>query len=223
MKGVKVVTTTSAKKSSALDGLNREKIWDPVTRLWHWVLVIAVVAGWSFGKFMSFSTIMWHFYCGYTIIGLLVFRYLWGFVGPSPIRYRALVPTPAQFISYVRTFLRRAPSGTRGHNPLGSMSVIAVLLLLTAQAGTGLFIVSDDFFESAPLAHLVSEAVNNRLTWWHKLLSKFVLGIVVLHVSAIIFYLLWKKENLIMPMISGWKWVKPSAKPEPRSSARANY
>jgi cytochrome b len=93
--------------------------------------------------------------------------------------------------------------------------VIAILLLLTAQAGSGLFLVSDDYFESAPLAHLVSEAVNNRLTWWHKLLSKFVLGIVGLHVAAIFFYLVWKKENLIMPMISGWKWVKPSAKSDP--------
>jgi cytochrome b len=185
-----------------------------VTRLWHWAFVIAVVAGWSFGKFMSFSTIEWHFYCGYTILGLLVFRYLWGFIGPQPVRYRALIPSPRQVVDYLKRIASRRPSGTPGHNPIGSLAVIAMALLITAQASSGLFIVSDDYFESGPLAYLVSDAVSNRLTWWHKLLSKFVLGIVALHVSAIFFYLLWKKENLIMPMITGWKWVRDSSKSE---------
>jgi cytochrome b len=183
-----------------------------VTRLWHWVFAVAVVLGWSFGKFMSFSTIKWHFYCGYTILGLLVFRYLWGFVGPQPIRYRALFPTPKQVIEYLKHLASRRPSGTPGHNPLGSLAVISMVLLITAQVGSGLFIVSDDYFESGPLAYLVSDAISNRLTWWHKLISKMVLGIVALHVSAIFFYLLWKKENLIMPMITGWKWVRDSTK-----------
>lgn len=188
--------------------LHREKIWDPVTRLWHWVFATFVVVGWSFGKFMSFSTIQWHFYCGYTILGLLIFRYLWGFVGPAPVRYRALIPNPAQVFTYLKDFVSRNPSGARGHNPLGSLSVIAMMLLITAQASSGLFIVSDDYFESGPLSYLVSDAASNRLTWWHHLLSKFVLAIVCLHVAAIFYYLVWKKENLIKPMITGWKWVK---------------
>ncbi len=188
--------------------MHRVKIWDPVTRLWHWALAIVVVMGWSFGKFMSFSTIQWHFYCGYAIIGLLVFRYLWGFTGPKPVRYRALIPTPSGTFAYLKDIGKRKPSGTPGHNPLGSLSIIVMILLLSAQAASGLFIVSDDFFESAPLAHLVSDAVSNRLTWWHKLLSKYILAIVGLHVAAILFYLLWKKENLIKPMITGWKWVR---------------
>jgi len=191
-----------------LENLHRVKIWDPVTRLWHWVLAIVVVLGWSLGKFMSFSTIQWHFYCGYTIIGLLIFRYLWGFVGPTSVRYRALIPTPAQTIAYLRDIGSRRPSGTPGHNPLGSLSVIAMILLLTAQASSGLFIASDDFSESGPLAYLVSDAVGDRLIWWHKLLSKIILAIVGLHIAAIFYYLLWKKENLIKPMITGWKWVK---------------
>jgi cytochrome b len=191
-----------------LRGYTREKIWDPVTRLWHWILALAVCLGWSFGKFMSFSTIQWHFYCGYLIIGLMMFRLVWGFCGPQPIRYRAFLPNPRRILNYLKSIGERTPSGIAGHSPIGALSVLAIVGLLIAQATTGLFIVSDDFFESGPLAHLVSEAVNNRCTWWHKLLSKAVLGIVVLHLSAIFFYLLWKKENLIQPMISGWKWVK---------------
>ena len=188
--------------------LVRAKIWDPVTRVWHWALVAAVSLGWSFGEFMKFSTIQWHFYCGYTVLGLIIFRLLWGFVGPRPVRYAALLPAPRKLLAYLKEIHKREPSGSPGHNPLGSLSVIAMLVLLAAQASSGLFIESDDFFESAPLAHLVSDAVSDRLTWWHKLMAKLILAVVVLHVAAIFFYLLWKKENLIRPMITGWKWIK---------------
>jgi cytochrome b len=191
-----------------LQGLTQEKIWDPVTRLWHWVLVLSVGVGWSFGKFMSFETIEWHFYLGYLTLGLMIFRYLWSFIGPAPIRYRALLPTPGKLFAYLRLVGQRKPSGTAGHNPLGSLSVILMLLAITAQALTGLFIESDDFFESGPLAGYVTEAMVSRLTWWHRLNADFILILVVLHVSAILFYLIWKKENLITAMITGWKWVK---------------
>ena len=157
---------------------------------------------------MSFDTIEWHFYLGYLTLGLMVFRYLWGFIGPAPIRYRALLPTPAMLFGYLRHVGQRKPSGTAGHNPLGSLSVILMLLAITAQALTGLFIESDDFFESGPLAGYVTEAMVSRLTWWHHLNADFILILVVLHVSAILFYLIWKRENLITAMISGWKWVK---------------
>jgi cytochrome b len=191
-----------------LEGFHLEKIWDPVTRLWHWILVLAVSLGWSFGKFMSFDTIQWHFYIGYLILGLMVFRYLWGFAGPTPVRYRAIIPTPTALLTYLRHMGRRAPSGSPGHNPVGSLSVIAMLAVIGAQALSGLFIESDDFFEYGPLAGYVSEAMVNRLTWWHHFNADVILVLVILHVSAILFYLVWKKENLIKPMITGWKWVK---------------
>ena len=146
-----------------MEGFHLEKIWDPVTRLWHWILVLAVSLGWSFGKFMSFDTIQWHFYIGYLILGLMVFRYLWGFAGPTPVRYRAIIPTPTALLTYLRHMGRRAPSGSPGHNPVGSLSVIAMLVVIGAQALSGLFIESDDFFEYGPLAGYVSEAMVNRL------------------------------------------------------------
>lgn len=191
-----------------MEGFHLEKIWDPVTRLWHWILVLAVSLGWSFGKFMSFDTIQWHFYIGYLILGLMVFRYLWGFAGPTPVRFRAIIPTPTALLTYLRHMGRREPSGSPGHNPVGSLSVIAMLVVIGAQAISGLFIESDDFFEYGPLAGYVSEAMVNRLTWWHHFNADVILVLVILHVSAILFYLVWKKENLIKPMITGWKWVK---------------
>lgn len=188
--------------------LRREKIWDPVTRLWHWVLAVVVITGWSLGEFMTFSTIDWHFYCGYTVLGLLAFRLLWGLVGPRPIRLRGLLPGPRALLTTLRQLPQRQPSGTPGHNPLGALSVVAMLLVLGAQAGSGLFVESDNFFESGPLASEVPEAVRDRMSWWHGVLSKGVLGLVVLHVCAMAFYWLWKRENLVWPMVTGWKWVK---------------
>lgn len=193
-----------------MEELHLEKVWDPVIRLWHWVLVLAVGIGWSFGKFMTFDTVQWHFYLGYLVLGLMAFRYLWGFLGPDPVRYRAIVPTPAKILRYLKTLPQRKPSGVPGHNPLGSLWVIALLLSITTQAVTGLFIESDDFFEYGPLAGYVSEATVSRLTWWHHFNANLILILVVLHIVAILFYWLWKKENLVKPMITGWKWVRRS-------------
>ena len=157
---------------------------------------------------MNFDIIQWHFYIGYLVLGLMVFRYLWGFVGPAPIRYRALLSTPSETLAYLRTIGQRKASGSPGHNPLGSLSVIAMMLVITAQAVTGLFVESDDFFEYGPLAEYVEEATINSMTWWHRFIADLIFIVVILHLGAILFFLLWKKENLIKPMINGWKWVK---------------
>lgn len=188
--------------------LERKKIWDAITRSWHWLLAVAVTTNWIFGEFMSFDTIIWHFYLGYTILGLVLFRLLWGFIGPTPVRWTTLIPGPTEIFNYVKTITSKQPSGSAGHNPIGSLSVIAILVILLGQTGTGLFIESDDFFESAPLAGYISTALINKLTWWHFFFAKVLLVLVALHISAILFYWIWKKENLIIPMITGWKWVK---------------
>lgn len=188
--------------------LTLEKIWDPVTRLWHWVFVMVIVTGWGLGEFMDFDTIQWHFYLGYCALGLLAFRLFWGLIGPAPVRLASLFPRPKALITYLGSIANRSPSGTPGHNPVGALSVISMLLAILTQAVSGLFIESDDFFEYGPLAGYVSDAVINRMTWIHHLNSKVILVLVALHVSAIVFYLVWKRENLVKPMITGWKLVK---------------
>ncbi len=188
--------------------LEQQKVWDPLIRLWHWLLAATVITNWIFGEFMSFETVRWHFYLGYAVLGLLAFRLLWGFVGPDAVRWHHFFPTPRALWHYMRKLARREPSGLAGHNPLGALAALGLLLVLLGQAGTGLFIESDDFFESGPLVGYVSQAVINRLTWWHHFLSEVLLALVVLHLSAIGFYQIWKRENLVKPMITGWKWVK---------------
>ena len=181
-----------------------------MTRLWHWGLAIAVVLNWTFGTFMSFDTVIWHFYIGYLVLGMMAFRLLWGFIGPVPVRLATLVPTPASLLQYLKTIRRREPSGSPGHNPLGSLSVIAMLLAITAQGFTGLFIETEDFFEYGPLNSYVSEQTVKSMIGWHHFFSDMILILVILHVAALVFYLLWKKENLIKSMIDGWKWVRRS-------------
>ena len=179
-----------------------------MSRLWHWVLAITLSFSWWLGEYMEFDTIDWHFYAGYLMLGLVGFRLLWGFLGPSPVRFKTLLMSPADIFSYLKIMNRREPSGTPGHNPVGSISVLLMIVFISAQAVTGLFIESDDFYESAPLASYVSDETIGWLTWWHHLNAKIILVLVALHVGAVLFYLIWKKENLIKPMFTGWKWVK---------------
>lgn len=187
--------------------LQREKIWDPVSRLWHWVFAAAVAANWTLGTFMSFTTVQWHFYVGYLVLALLVFRLIWGFFGPSPVRFRSFLPTPSAIARDFRAFFKREPGGVPGHSALGALSIYAMLLAIAGQAISGLFIEADDYFEEALLFGYVSEDVSNFMSFWHHTLPDVILILVILHVAAILFYLIWKRENLIAPMIHGWKQV----------------
>jgi len=157
---------------------------------------------------MSFDTVRWHFYLGYFILGLMAFRVVWGLIGPTPIRLAKLLPAPSSLVLYLKTLQHREPSGTPGHNPVGSLSVIVIVVIATALAFTGLFIDTDDFFEYGPLNKFVSESTADLFNSWHDLLADVMVALVILHVGAILFYWLWKKENLIKPMITGWKWVR---------------
>ena len=191
-----------------MEGYRREAVWDPVTRLWHWALAASVIAGWSLGEFRTFSVMQWHIYLGYLTGCLLIFRYVWGFVGPAPIRHRTLFASLRGLPAYVRQLGRRRPSGTPGHNPLGALAVIAMLVALTAQALTGLFSEDDGLFFSGPLASEVSSDTVLLMTGYHNLFARVVLVLVALHVAAILFYLVWKRENLVRPMLDGRKWVR---------------
>ena len=183
-------------------------VWDPLIRIWHWVLVIAIVTEWYLGEFMEFSTIQWHFYLGYVILALIAIRIVWGFVGPPPVRFSTLFRSIKNIGPYLKHISRRQPSGVPGHNPLGALSIFAMLAVISAQAGIGLFIESEDFFESGPLAQYIPYDLVGALTHWHHIFAEVLLVIVIIHVSAILFYLFWKRENLIKPMISGMKQVK---------------
>jgi cytochrome b len=189
------------------EGPEKVKLWDPFLRLFHWTLVITVATSWVMGEFgPAIMTI--HFWSGYFICGLLLFRVAWGIFGPKPARFAEFVPKPRTALKYAKSMTKRAPSHWPGHNPLGALSVIALLSLLLAQVTTGLFADPEDYVNVGPLAHLVDASVNRQASVWHERIAYALLVLVALHVAVILFYRVWKREDLIGPMIHGWKWVR---------------
>jgi len=188
--------------------LERRKIWDVPTRLFHWALVGCFATGYYLGEFRDFSTINLHFYFGYTIGGLLVFRILYGLFGPKEVRLSVLLPSPRRVIAYLRHIGARRPSGVPGHNPIGALSVVAMLCALAVQVVTGLCAEDDTVFSAGPLAEYLSSGMVVKMTAIHHYSSTVLLVLVGLHIAAILFYAIWKRENLVGPMITGWKWVR---------------
>jgi cytochrome b len=140
---------------------------------------------------------------GYTVLSLLLFRIIWGLVGGRWSRFASFIYAPATVLAYLKG--QGKPEHSVGHNPLGAGSVFAMLLFLLAQVGTGLMS-DDDISNSGPLAKFVANATVSLATNYHKNIGKFVLlALVVLHIAAILFYLIKKKENLVKPMVKGDK------------------
>nr|WP_249138927.1 cytochrome b/b6 domain-containing protein [Actibacterium sp. MT2.3-13A] len=182
-------------------------MWDPALRLFHWALVVCVVTSWGLGRFGP-SIMTLHFYFGYAVIALLTFRLIWGLFGPASARFSHFLYGPGATLRYAAQIPRRAPSYWPGHNPVGALSVFALLAVLTAQAATGLFADPDDFINVGPLADMVSREAALGAASWHYRLSLAVLALVGLHLAAIAFYRLWKGEDLVRPMITGRKAVR---------------
>lgn len=174
------------------------RLWDLPTRLFHWSLVVAVIVASVSGQ-LGGGLMTWHGRIGLAVVGLVAFRLAWGVVGSTYARFVHFVPTPARIRAYLRGEWRGA-----GHNPLGALSVLGLLGLLTAQAAAGLFS-NDDIAFTGPLYDLAGKALSNRLTAIHHLLSKLVYLLVALHVAAIVFYAIAKRQNLVRPMVTGHK------------------
>lgn len=177
-------------------------VWDPLLRLFHWALAAAVTAGWLLGRFGPLQ-MTWHFWLGYAVCGLLAFRLVWGIIGPRTARFAAFVRGPGAVLAYLRTLPARQASPLRGHNPLGGWSVVAMLLVMAAQVVTGLTMDPEDYINTGPLAGYVSAGWNRQAVSLHGLLGNVLLGLVALHVAAILYYRLWKRQDLVTPMITG--------------------
>ena len=149
-----------------------------------------------------------HFWSGYTILALLVFRLLWGLVGPRSARFTDFIKGPRATMGYMRGLFRREPSYWPGHNPMGALSVVAMLVLLAVQIATGLISDPDDFINVGPLASEVSRGTRKAAVGWHHLGATLILIMVAIHVAVIAYYRLWKREDLIRPMITGWKLIR---------------
>ena len=178
------------------------RVWDLPTRIFHWALVICIVGLVTTGL-LGGNAMLWHMRLGFTVLSLLLFRVIWGLIGGHWSRFASFIYAPSTVLAYLKGAGK--PEHSVGHNPLGAGSVFAMLLFLLAQVGSGL-VSDDDIATSGPLSKFVSNAIVSSATSYHKNVGKYVLLLlVVLHIAAIIFYLMKKKENLIAPMIHGDK------------------
>jgi cytochrome b len=174
------------------------RVWDLPTRLFHWLLVVLVLAMIVTGK-IGGNLMDWHGRCGLAIVGLIAFRLVWGVAGTTYARFVSFFPTPNRLRAYLRGVWKEP-----GHNPLGALSVLALLALLTFQAATGL-VGNDDIAFRGPLFDLVGKTLSDRLSGLHKLSANFLYVLVLLHIGAILFYVHVKKDNLVKPMLTGRK------------------
>lgn len=184
--------------------LSPVRVWDLPTRLFHWTLALAVIGLVITGK-IGGAAITWHFRLGYVVMGLLVFRIVWGLVGGRWSRFASFVYAPGTVLRYLRGQSRDDEHHEVGHNPLGAFSVFGLLGFLALQVATGL-VADDEIANQGPLYSLVSGEVSSSATHWHKDYGQLVLiALVVLHVAAIVFYRVKKGRNLVRPMITGDK------------------
>jgi cytochrome b len=187
------------------------RVWDLPTRLFHWTLVVALIAQVATGK-IGGAAMTWHFRIGYCIFALIVFRLVWGFVGGHWSRFASFIYGPARVLRYLRNRHAAGDLFHVGHNPLGSASVFAMLAILIVQVATGL-VGDDEISNVGPLNRFVSTATGLAATAWHKGAGfGIILVLVVLHILAIVFYRVRKKQDLIGPMFSGDKRL-PGAVP----------
>ena len=177
------------------------RIWDLPTRLFHWLLVVCI-AGAVICVNIGGNLMQWHAYFGYAALSLVLFRVLWGFIGAVHSRFVTFVPSPQRLIA----FLSGKQGGGLGHSPLGSLSVIALLLVVGIQASTGLF-ADDDIAFQGPLAKYVPNATVSLLSSIHALNSNILFGLIGLHLLAIGYYQWVKRASIVMPMIQGDKEV----------------
>lgn len=180
------------------------RVWDLPTRLFHWALVI-VIAGALITQYIGGNAMDWHFRFGYAALALVLFRVLWGLFGPRYARFASFIRSPAAILAYClgdkRVTAAHTPSV--GHNPLGGLSVLAMLGVILLQAGTGLF-TNDDIASEGPLAHLVDKDLSDRISWLHaQITGQLIYALIALHVVAIAYHRLRKKVDLITPMITG--------------------
>ena len=185
--------------------MNKIRLWDLPTRLFHWGFAAAVL-----GAIVTdlLENITWHSYCGYTALVLVVFRIIWGFVGPHHARFSSFVPS----VSSLKTFFKDKTVSPLGHNPLGALSVIAMLLIVLVQATSGLF-TDDEISFQGPLSKFLSEDMVKIMNEIHETNHVLVYGIVALHLIAIFYYQRIKKNNLIGPMVYGDKEIDSKNQP----------
>jgi cytochrome b len=172
-------------------------VWDLPVRVTHWALVITVAGAWA-THYAGTAWFAWHRRLGYATLVLVAFRVVWGFIGTRHARFASFLRGPRAILAYLRS---GAPAAA-GHNPLGALSVVAMLAALLVQAATGLC-ANDEIASAGPFYGWLSPVVSDRITAVHVASSNVLLGLIVLHLVAIAWYERALRRPLVRAMVSG--------------------
>jgi cytochrome b len=167
---------------------SRVKVWDLGVRLFHWSLVASVASAW-----LLVDPRWLHRRIGYVVIGLIVFRLIWGLIGTRHARWADFIPGPRRLIRYLFAMSRGREWRTLGHNPAGAAMIVALLTLLSGICTTGIMMGMDRYFGQDWIEH------------WHKGLVNGLLALIALHIAGVVIASLRHKENLVAAMIHGHK------------------
>ncbi|MFO1248745.1 MAG: cytochrome b/b6 domain-containing protein [Alphaproteobacteria bacterium] len=178
----------------------KSRIWDLPTRLMHWGLVIAIAVCWWTG---THNDLDYHIYSGYAALWIILMRIYWGFAGSSTAQFKNFVRGPRAIIAYVRTLHWRNTPHAPGHNPLGALSVLALLGVALTVVVLGLYAVDVDGLYSGPMSLYVSFKKGRHLAHLHYDWFEYLLYVIGLHLAAVAFYYIHKRHNLVAPMITG--------------------
>lgn len=189
------------------------RVWDAPTRLFHWLLVLLLIAAYVT---VSTDRMQAHFYVGYAIATLLLFRLLWGFFGSETSRFARFLRSPMAGLRHLAHFTRREPDTEIGHNAAGGWMVLLLLAAVGVQVLTGLFGQNPDDVIEGPFAHHLPPALGERLIQIHETNFWFgVVGLAGLHVLAVLAYAVVKGQDLVRPMVTGRKRL-PGTMRQPR-------
>lgn len=176
------------------DRLPTGLVWDLPTRLFHWLLVVAVATSFASVELDAMET---HMLSGGVVLGLLLFRLMWGIWGASTAQFHRFVPTPGRLVASLRSHAAHT-----GHTPLGALSVLAMLGVLCLQVATGL-VSDDEIFYEGPLRSYVTAATSRAAVALHETSSDVLLALVALHLGAILFYRYARGRRLVPAMLHG--------------------
>ena len=189
--------------------LESKRVWDLPTRAFHWLLLIGVVLQFGTGK-LGWLSMQWHFWSGYALLTLLLFRMFWGFFGSENVRLRGLLVGPRRVFEYLRQWSNTPMSRFAGHNPAGAWATLLMLLVLLVQALSGLFS-SDEIEWFGPLARWIPDRAVAFATWVHRRGESVILALIALHVLAVALYWFVKRENLVAGMWHGRRNIEVTA------------
>ena len=196
--------------------MSRIAIWDLPTRTFHWLVVLLVPLQWWTAERDMMEI---HMVLGQVMLGLILFRIVWGLIGSSTARFAGFVRGPRAIAAYLRG--RTGPA--IGHNPLGALSIVALLLLLCVQVGLGLFASDEDGLHSGPLAHLISFEASTTLGERHHQMFDVLLVFIGIHLAAIVYYWAVKRDNLVAPMVTGGRDAREGESAMVEAPARRFY